>query len=55
MDLNVSEHMTRHTTLVEQSVTTGQTIVSWQPYSAPALAYQQFARELDSLLLGVAA
>lgn len=55
MDLNVSEHMTRHTTLVEQSVTTGQTIVSWQPYSAPALAYQQFARELDSLLLGVTA
>ena len=33
MELNVSEHTTRHTTLVEQSVTTGQTIVTWQPYS----------------------
>ena len=55
MDLNVSEHMTRHTTLVEQSVTTGQTIVTWQPYSAPALAYMQFARELDALLVTVPA
>ena len=55
MDLNVSEHTTRHTTLVEQSVTTGQTIVTWQPYSPPALAYMQFAHELDALLLGVAA
>ncbi len=55
MDLNVSEHITRHTTLVEQFVTTGQTIVSWQPYSPPALAYTQFARELDDLLLTVAA
>jgi cellulose biosynthesis protein BcsQ len=55
MGLNVSEHITRHTTLVEQSVTTGQTIVSWQPYSPPALAYTQFARELDELLLAVAA
>jgi chromosome partitioning protein len=54
MGLNVSEHLTRHTTLVEQSVTTGQTIVTWQPYSAPALAYLQFARELDALLLEVA-
>jgi len=50
MGLNVSEHATRHTTLVEQSVTTGQTVVSWQPRSAPALAYRQFARELDALL-----
>jgi chromosome partitioning protein len=55
MDLNVSEHMTRHTTLVEQSVTTGQTIVTWQPYSPPALAYMQFARELDELLVTVPA
>ena len=55
MKLNVSEHTTRHTTLVEQSVTTGQTIVTWQPYSPPALAYMQFARELDGLLLGVPA
>jgi chromosome partitioning protein len=55
MDLNVSEHITRHTTLVEQSVTTGQTIVTWQPYSAPGLAYMKFAGELDELLLGVAA
>jgi len=54
MGLNVSEHLTRHTTLVEQSVTTGQTIVTWQPYSEPALAYVQFARELDRLLLEVA-
>jgi cellulose biosynthesis protein BcsQ len=50
MGLNVSEHTTRHTTLVEQSVTTGQTLVTWQPQSAPALAYTQFARELDALL-----
>jgi chromosome partitioning protein len=50
MGLNVSEHTTRHTTLVEQSVTTGQTVVSWQPQSAPALAYRQFAGELDALL-----
>jgi chromosome partitioning protein len=50
MGLNVSPHMTPHTTLVEQSVTTGQTIVSWQPNSAPAVGYQQFARELDLLL-----
>jgi chromosome partitioning protein len=55
MDLKISEHITRHTTLVEQSVTTGQTIVSWQPYSPPALAYTQFARELDELLVAVAA
>ena len=33
-------------------MTTGQTIVTWQPYSEPALAYMQFARELDGLLLG---
>jgi len=50
MDLNISEHTTRHTTLVEQSVTTGQTIVTWQPGSLPALAYMQFARELAALL-----
>ena len=50
MGLNISEYTTNHTTLVEQSVTTGQTIVSWQPYSPPALAYKQFARELDDLL-----
>lgn len=55
MDLNVSEHTTRHTTLVEQSVTTGQTIVTWQPYSPPALSYMQFARELDALLRAVTA
>ena len=54
MGLPVSEHLTRHTTLVEQSVTTGQTIVTWQPYSEPALAYVQFARELDRLLFEVA-
>lgn len=53
MDLNVSEHSTRHTTLVEQSVTTGQTIVTWQPYSPPALAYKKFAAELDAELLRV--
>jgi chromosome partitioning protein len=50
MGLNVSANMTPHTTLVEQSVTTGQTIVSWQPNSAPALGYVRFARELDALL-----
>jgi len=50
MDLNVSEHMTRHTTLVEQSVTMGQTIVTWQPNSAPAAAYMSFASELHELL-----
>src|SRR3954453_23607500 len=55
MGLPVSEHVTRHTTLVEQSVTTGQTIVTWQPYSPPALAYKQFAAELDELLLAVTA
>jgi chromosome partitioning protein len=55
MGLNVSEHTTRHTTLVEQSVTTGQTIVSWQPQSPPAIAYMGFARELDELLGAVTA
>lgn len=55
MDLTVSEQTTRHTTLVEQSVTTGQTIVTWQPQSAPALAYMDFARELDQQLVAVAA
>ena len=53
MGLNVSPNMTPHTTLVEQSVTTGQTIVSWQPSSAPAIGYQRFARELDALLCRV--
>jgi chromosome partitioning protein len=55
MNLNVSEHTTRHTTLVEQSVTRGQTIVTWQPSSPPAVAYMQFARELDVLLEAVPA
>lgn len=55
MNLNVSEHTTRHTTLVEQSVTTGQTIVTWQPQSAPAIAYMQFAHELVELLGAVTA
>jgi chromosome partitioning protein len=50
MGLPVSAHMTPHTTLVEQSVTTGQTIVSWQPHSAPAIGYREFAREIDELL-----
>ena len=50
MGLNVSVNMTPHTTLVEQSVTTGQTIVSWQPESAPAIGYRLFAGELDALL-----
>jgi len=55
MDFTVSAHITRHTTLVEQSVTMGQTIVSWQPDSAPAAAYMNFARELHELLTAVAA
>ncbi len=56
MGLKVSVNMTPHTTLVEQSVTTGQTIVSWHPASSPAISYMLFARELDALLCaGVAA